>query len=157
MTAITALKFNIESGAENALEMMQNLAKQQLIILQDAAIVTWPTGKEKPETQQLTNLAGTGALDGAFWGTLFGLIFFLPLLDTGTGLSGSFADVGIDDNFIKSVRKKVTEGTSALFLMTSDVVLDSVSEAMKGLDLELISSNLSREQEARLIAAFVHE
>jgi hypothetical protein len=28
------------------------------------------------------------------------------------------ADVGIDDDFIKQVREKVTEGTSALFALT---------------------------------------
>ena len=33
-------------------------------------------------------------------------------------LAGSLADYGIDDDFIKNVREKVTEGTSALFLLT---------------------------------------
>ncbi len=162
MTTITVLKFNTEGGAEKALEMIQNLAKQHLITLQDAAIVTWPMGKKKPKTRQLSNRAGLGALDGAFWGMLFGLIFFVPLFGMAVGaamgaLAGSFTDVGIDDDFINSVRDKVTEGTSALFLMTSDVVMDKVTGAMKELDFELIASNLSREQEAQLKAAFVHE
>jgi uncharacterized membrane protein len=30
-----------------------SLQKQQLITIQDAAIVTWPQGKQKPKTQQL--------------------------------------------------------------------------------------------------------
>ena len=161
MAAITVLKFNTEDGAEKALEMIKNLAKQQLITLQDAAIVTWPAGKNKPKTRQLTHVAGVGALDGAFWGMLFGLIFFVPLLGMAVGaamgaLAGSFSDVGIDDEFIKLVRDKVTEGTSALFLMTSDMVLDKVADAMSGIDFELIASNLSREQEAQLQTAFVH-
>jgi uncharacterized membrane protein len=162
MAAITVLKFNTAGGAEVALEVIQNLAKQHLITLQDAAIVTWPMGKKKPKTRQLSNLAGLGALDGAFWGMLFGLIFFVPLFGMAVGaamgaLAGSFTDVGIDDDFINSVQDKVTEGTSALFLMTSDVVMDKVTGAMKELDFELIASNLSREQEAQLKAAFAHE
>jgi uncharacterized membrane protein len=162
MASITVLKFNSADGAEKALEVIQNLTKQQLITLQDAAIVTWPMGKSKPKTRQLSNMTGVGALDGAFWGMLFGLIFFVPFLGLAVGaamgaLAGSFSDVGIDDDFIKSVRAKLTEGTSALFLMTSEVVLDKVADAMAGLDFELIASNLSREQEAQLKAAFIHE
>ena len=57
---------------------------------------------------------------GAFWGMLFGLIFFVPFFGLAVGaamgaLSGKFNDYGIDDNFIKQTRAKVTEGTSACF------------------------------------------
>ena len=52
MTALTALKFNTEDGADQALNLVQNLAKQNLITVEDAAIVTWPRGKKKPKTKQ---------------------------------------------------------------------------------------------------------
>jgi len=67
-------------------------------------------------------------------------------------LTGKFSDYGIDDSLIKRVGEKVTEGTSALFLMTSDAVLDKVSDAVKGKGwkFELMSSNLTKEQEAQL-------
>jgi uncharacterized membrane protein len=159
VTALTVLKFDTADGAENALSLVQNLAKQQLITVQDAAIVTWPRGKKKPSTKQLTNMAGVGALQGAFWGMLFGLIFFIPFLGLAMGaavgaLAGMFADAGIDDDFIKSVQSKVTEGTSALFLLTSHVIVDKVAQAIQGVNFELIASNLSREQEEKLLAAF---
>jgi uncharacterized membrane protein len=66
------------------------------------------------------------------------------------------ADVGIDDNFIKEVRDKVTPGTSALFLLTSNAVVDRVVEEVKrrGPQFELIASNLSQEQENQLREAF---
>ena len=74
-------------------------------------------------------------------------------------LSGKFTDYGIDDDFIKSIRDKVTEGTSALFLMTSDAVVDKVVEAIKGSGqkFELVTSNLSTEQEQQLRGAFSTE
>ena len=50
-----------------------------------------------------------------------------------------------------------TEGTSALFLMTSGAVQDKVAEAMKGLKFELIASNLSKEEEDKLRAVFAEE
>jgi uncharacterized membrane protein len=88
---------------------------------------------------------------------LFGLIFFIPFFGLAVGaamgaLSGKFADYGIDDNFIKQTREKVTEGTSALFLLTSGAVMDKVAEAVKGQKFEIISTNLSKEQEDQLRA-----
>jgi uncharacterized membrane protein len=159
MATITVLKFDNAEGAGEALDTVQSLSKQHLITLHDAAIVTWPEGKKKPKTKQLANLAGVGALDGAFWGMLFGLIFFVPFFGMAVGaamgaLSGKFADYGIDDDFIKSVQNQVTEGTSALFLMTSDAVMDKVADAFKDVEFELIASNLSKEQEDELRAAF---
>lgn len=86
---------------------------------------------------------------------LFGLIFFVPIFGAAVGaiagaVSGHFKDYGIDDDFIKEVRDKVTEGSSALFLLTGKVTLDKVEDALKGETAELIRSNLSNEQEAKL-------
>jgi uncharacterized membrane protein len=162
MTTLTVLKFDTPTGAEDALVTLQSLQKQELIQVQDAAIVTWPVGKSKPKTRQLHSLAGFGALDGAFWGMLFGLIFFVPIFGMVVGaaigaLAGKFADVGIDDEFIKQTRSQVTEGTSALFLMSSGAVTDRVFEALHGIRPEIISTNLTAEEEAALKEAFSHE
>ncbi len=162
MATLTVLKFETADGAQKALHVVEDLSKRQLINLHDAAIVTWPEGKKKPKTEQLHNLAGAGALSGAFWGMLFGLIFFIPIFGLVVGaamgaLAGSMSDVGISDDFIRSVRSKVTEGTSALFLMTSAAVQDKVAEAARGMKFELIASNLSKEEEGKLHAAFAEE
>ena len=116
---------------------------------------------KKPKTTQLNSLAGAGALGGAFWGLLFGMLFFVPLLGMAVGaamgaLTGSLSDVGIDDKFINQVRSNVTPGTSAIFLLTSNAVTERVQDAIKqqGLKPELIASNLSSEQEAKLAEAF---
>lgn len=162
MTTLTVLKFDNTGAAERALDRLLELQKQLLIQVHDAAIVTWEAGKKKPKTRQMHNLAGLGAADGAFWGMLFGIIFFIPLIGMLLGaamgaLTGHFRDIGIDDNFIKSIRAQVTEGTSALFLMTSDAVIDRVSENMKDFDFEIIASNLSSEQEEALRQQFLHD
>jgi uncharacterized membrane protein len=162
MATLTVLEFKTVDGAGQALEKIQSLQKLQLIKVIDAAIVSWPEGRKSPKTKQLVSMAGVGAMQGAFWGMLFGLIFLVPFFGMAIGaamgaLGGAFADYGIDDNFIKKIRVGVTEGTSALFLMTKDVVLDKVSEEMKGMDFEIIATNLSREQEERLIEAFSQE
>jgi uncharacterized membrane protein len=162
MATLTVFKFNNPDGAGQMLDKVKSLQKIQLLNLQDAAIVTWPEGRKSPKTEQLVSLAGMGALQGAFWGMLFGLIFFVPFFGLAVGaamgaLSGKMADYGIDDDFIKNTRQQVTEGTSALFLLTSDVVQDKVFDELKGFEFELIASNLTREQEDQLREAFSAE
>ncbi|MGW8319412.1 MAG: DUF1269 domain-containing protein [Candidatus Promineifilaceae bacterium] len=162
MATLTVLKFSTPDGAQQMLSKVQSLQKMQLITIQDAAMVTWPVGKKSPKTKQLANMAGIGALQGAFWGMLFGLIFFVPFFGLAVGaamgaLTGKMSDYGIDDEFIKKTREQVTEGTSALFLLTSDAVQDKVTEELKGYDFELIASNLTQEQEEQLKAAFAEE
>jgi SulP family sulfate permease len=72
-------------------------------------------------------------------------------------VGGKMADYGIDDDFIKRTRSEVTEGTSALFLLTSDAVQDKVLDELKDFDFELIASNMTKEQEKQLMDAFAAE
>ena len=157
MATLSVWRFPIPDGAQVMLNSLEDLQKQQLINVQDGAVVTWEVGAKRPKTRQLNNMAGVGALGGAFWGMLFGLLFFIPFLGLAIGaaagaLGGAFSDVGIDDKFIEKVRSQITPGTSALFLLSSDAVLDKVQPAIAELNLnpELISTNLSAEQENKL-------
>lgn len=159
MATLTVWKYDTTEGADQAVKTLEELSKQNLLVLEDAATVSWEVGKKKPKTRQLTSTKGMGAMSGTFWGMLFGLIFFVPLLGAAIGaaagaLSGSLTDVGIDDSFIKKVRDEVTPGTSALFAMTSDAVVDKVHEAMKDNPGELIFTNLTSEQETALREVF---
>ena len=164
MATLAVLKFETPDGAEQTLRVIESLGKQELVTLQDAAIVTWPDGKKKPKTQQLHSMGGLGAMNGAFWGFLFGLIFFIPILGMAIGaamgaLTGKFTDIGISDDFIKEVQSRVTVGTSALFLMIAQSTPDKFIEGLKqqAPKFEIISTNLTAEQEEQLKAAFAEE
>jgi len=162
MSSMTVWKFPTPYGADTALDKLQAMQTQQLITVQDAAVVSWEPGKKKPKTRQLSDTTTRGALGGGFWGLLFGLIFFVPILGLAIGaatgaLFGSMADVGISNAFIDDVRQKVTPGTSALFLLSSDAVVDRVRSEFAGTEAELISTNLSADQEAKLREAFEDE
>ena len=162
MANLVVFKFPTAEGAQTMLYTLENLQKQQLIQIDDGAIVTWPAGAKKPKTQQLRSLTGAGALGGAFWGMLFGLLFFIPFFGLAVGaaigaLMGHFANYGISQDFIDQVRAKITPGTSALFLLSSGAVVDKVAEAVKDQQFEIIQTNLSKEQEDQLKAAFGEE
>ena len=66
----------------------------------------------------------------------------------------SLRDVGIDDDFIKQVQKSVTEGTSALFLLSSSGVEDRIRQRFVGTHPELIATNLTADEEAKLREVF---
>jgi uncharacterized membrane protein len=157
MANLTVWKFDAPDKAQQALDLLLGLSKQRLVEVIDAATVTWPADAKKPKTRHMTDLAGVGALDGAFWGMLLGWIFFMPFLGMAVGaltgaLSGHFANYGIGSDFIETVRSKVTPGTSALFLLTGEVTRDKVAAAVReaGLHPELIQSNLSLAEEKQL-------
>lgn len=159
MATLSVLKFEDPNGADRVLLALQGMQEQQMITLEDATVVSWPEGNKKPKASQLHGTSGVGAISGAFWGFLIGAIFFVPSLGVGTGaLNSPLANVGIDDDFIREVREKVTEGTSALFALTSGVTaLDEVVEELKLYDFEIISTSLPEEQERQLREAFAHE
>ena len=66
--------------------------EEALLRLDDAAIVTWPDDRKKPKTEQLRSMAGMGAPTGSFWGLLYGLLFFVPLL--GMAVGAAFGALG---------------------------------------------------------------
>ena len=161
MPTLSVIKFDNPGGADQALSILQKLQKQQVIEVLDAAVVSWPTDRKAPKTKQAFSTAGYGALAGSFWGFLFGLLFFIPLMGLALGaavgaISGALSDYGIDDDFIKASRDKVVPGTSALFLMSGNTVVDRVIPELKSLNPELITTNLSEEQETKLREMFTH-
>jgi uncharacterized membrane protein len=162
MATLSVLKFDDTYGADLVLMALEGLQEQGTIELEDAAVVSWPQGNKKPTIRQLHSMAGVGAVGGAFFGFLLGLIFFVPFLGAAMGagmgaLTGSLGDIGIDDDFIKQVREEVTEGNSALFTLTSEAKLDKVVDELRQYDFEIISTNLSEEQEKKLREAFAQE
>ena len=159
MATLTAWKFERPDGASLAVRRLKELHEEGLIVIEDAAIVEWPQGAKKPKTRTVDDMTGPRALGGAFWGFLFGILFFVPIIGLAVGagvgaLSATLGHVGIDEKFINEVKDKVTEGTSALFLMSTGGVQDRIRERFLGTDIELIATNLGPDEEARLREAF---
>ena len=158
MATLTVWKFDTPQGAEDAHRVLNYQQGKGLVTIHDAAWVEWQPGKRRPKTHQTHSAAGSAAV-GGLWGLLFGLIFFVPVLGVAVGaatgaMRGSLTDVGIDDSFIRTVREEITPGTSALFMLTSDAVVDKLKEHFPGGGHgQLISTNLSAEQEAALRGA----
>ena len=158
MSDLVVLAFDTETGAEEMRNELMRLQTQKIITLEDAAIVVRKQdGKVK--VKQAVSLVGAGALGGAFWGLLIGLIFWMPWLGLAIGaasgaVAGGLTDIGVDDKFIKEVGETIEPGNSALFLLVSQSTPDKLEAELKGFNASVLQTSLSKEQEDKLREVF---
>jgi uncharacterized membrane protein len=158
MADLIVFAFDNEKGALEARDALIRMQKRQLIELEDAAVVVRPL-EGKPKVKQVTSLTGAGALGGAFWGMLIGLLFFAPWLGLAIGaatgaLAGGLTDIGVDDKFIKEVGNTIEPGHSALFILVRKVTPDKVVEELKKFNPTVLQTSLTEEDEAKLRDTF---
>jgi uncharacterized membrane protein len=161
MSDLIVLAFNNDTDAFKMRDELVELQKQEVISLSDAAVVVRDQDG-KTTVKQATSLVGAGALGGAFWGMLIGLLFLAPWLGLAIGavtgaLAGKFTDTGIDDKFIKEVGSTIEPGHSALFLLVDKVTMDKVKPTLEEFDATIIQTSLTDEQEANLAGMFTHD
>jgi len=158
MSELIVFAFKTETGAEEMRNALGQMQKEHLIELEDAAVVVRrQDGKAK--VKQATSLVGAGALGGAFWGMLIGLLFFMPWLGLAAGalggaIGGKFTDIGVDDKFIKEVGNTIEPGQSALFLLVQSATADKVLPKLEKFDATVLQTSLSEEDEAKLRDTF---
>lgn len=158
MSDLIVVAFDNETGADKMRDALVGMQKRHLVTLEDAAVVVRkPDGKVK--VKQAANLVGEGALGGAFWGMLIGIIFWIPWLGAGIGaLSGAvsahFTDIGVDDDFIKEVGDTIDPGHSALFLLVKEATPDKIVGELKQYKGKILQTSLSAEDEAKLKETF---
>jgi uncharacterized membrane protein len=149
-------------GVGIALDRLRALAAERRIAIDDAAAVSWPHSRRRPELSEHGSLVGPGALWGGFWGLFVGLICVTPLAGLSFGaaagaVAGSLADFGIDGVFIKHVRKEVVPGTSAVFVLAEATAIDRTAAVLGDLQGRLWQADLDAAQSRDLWRAFVDD
>ena len=159
MTTFTAWKFGTAEGVDHAVALLKDAEDESLVKILDHATVSWPVGQAKPRITHghEETLRGTGW--GAFWGLLLGVLFTLPLLGAAAGAAiGAFSKatqrLGISQEQLERIREQVTEGTSALFLVSDGGDVDRLGERFRGVDMVLVETNLTEAERAVLLETF---
>src|SRR5499433_2842476 len=124
MSDLVVLDFDGVGTADEVLTKLRGLQKEYLIDLEDACIVVH-TEAGKVQVKQAVNLttigAASGASTGMLIGALAGLLVLNPLAGLAVGglagagfgaLSGSMADYGINDQFIKNLGETIPKGSA---------------------------------------------
>jgi uncharacterized membrane protein len=165
MSDLVVLDFDGTGTADEVLTKLRSMQKEHLIDLEDACVVVH-TEAGKVQIKQAVNLAAIGAASGASTGVLIGalagLLFLNPLAGMAVGglagagfggLSGSMADYGINDEFIKELGKTIPRGSSALFFLVRKSTPDKVLPEIERYKPRVLKTSLSRKQEDDLRAA----
>ena len=154
MSDLVFIAFPSEQKAEEVREKVLELQKEYLIELGDA-VVAVKDDKGRIKLNQLMNPTAAGAVSGALWGTLIGLIFLNPLLGTAIGaasgaLGGTLTDVGINDQFMKDAASALQPGSAGLFLLVRKMTTDKVLADLEGVGGTVMRTSFDETKEAAL-------
>jgi uncharacterized membrane protein len=159
MTAFTVWRFETPEGAQHAESMLEGAQRDGIVKILDHAVVTWPSGAPHPTTKHGREESWRGTGWGAFWGLLVGALVTLPVLGLAAGaglgaLAKATERLGITEEQLKSIGREITEGSSALFLVTEAGDLDRLGERLIGVKMKLVETNLTETEQAMLKEAF---
>ncbi|MBS1994529.1 MAG: DUF1269 domain-containing protein [Cyanobacteria bacterium SZAS LIN-2] len=154
MSTLVVIAYDDMNKAQQMRHELVELEKEYLVDLEDAVVVT-RDAKGKVKLHQVVSLPALGAMQGGFWGTLIGCLFFSPIfgmtLGAATGaISGALTDVGINDDFMKELGTHLQPNTSALCVLIRQMTNDKVMEHLVGTGGKVLKSNLSKEDETKL-------
>src|SRR5262244_4156167 len=165
MSDLVVLDFDGVGTADEVLTKLRGMQKGNPIELEDACVVVH-TDAGKVQVKQAVNLmslgAASGLSSGMLIGALAGLLVLNPLAGMAVGglagagfgaLSGSMADYGINDQFIKKLGKTIPKGSSALFLLIKRSTPDKVLPEIEPFKPRVLKTSLSTQQENALKAA----
>jgi uncharacterized membrane protein len=155
MATLTALKFDSIGSVEEALDELAQLHRQGEVSVLDVALLHWSTNQRRPSMRHGISDIGLAKMDRCFWGMLFGLTFFIPIIGgSSAALADTLSDVGIGSKFVREARKKIRKGSSALFILSADAISDEAVSAFGKTSRDLISTTLPRSGENRLRELF---
>jgi uncharacterized membrane protein len=130
--ATTAWRFGGTEGADAAVFKLKQLDSQEVMDVQDVAVLRWPQYASGPQVQEHVTDEGNKA----------------------SSLAKRMRKAGIDGGMIQAVKDDMKPGTSALVLLSADTAVDTVAGAFHGQAMELIRSDLSVQQQDALRTAF---
>lgn len=131
---LIVLGFDSPLKAQEALMAATRLMTEGEILLHDAVFVSKDADGETRVKETTDVTPGEAALDGAFWGLLFGTLLAGPVgalvggaLTAGTGaLMARVIDTGVPDARVQELRQVITPGTTALALLVSHVHVEAL-------------------------------
>lgn len=157
MADLIVIAFDTEAQAEGAYEEIQVLQRDLVVQLAGLALVKVDDeGKTKVEYPGTVGNVGAGAAGGALFGTLIGILFFVPVagLLFGGLMGALFAGIdktGLNAEFRDRVKSTVSAGKSAVVLYVTKITTDKFAQAIAPFQGIVVQTSLSTEDENELI------
>ena len=159
---LIVLTFEDATDAEHLYATLKELAKKNILHLDDAVFVTkGDDGKYKID-EKIHHEKRSGTTKGAVLGVLIGWMLGGPVLGLAGGaivgrMIGKRMDLGIDKGTIESVSNDLEAGHTALFLSGSSHQTGTVLEAFKGAKAKIIETTLEPDVHAKLENALAED
>ncbi len=157
MSELIVIGYADKSTAESAAAAVGQMSKDYLIKLERAAVV-WREEDGKLKSEVPHGIVAAGTLGGMFWGTLFGLLFLVPIAGMAIGagigaLTGKMADLGIKKDFQDKVGDLLQPGKACLFMVVREMTEDKVLPQLQQFGGEVLRTSLSVDDEHELAQA----
>ena len=154
---LLAIRFDHALKAQEALLAMLRIASQDVIRIEDAAIID-KDEKGKIRLRQSKDLnPSQGAATGGWYGALIGIIGGpLGIIAGGVlgasvgGLFAKLRDIGINDDHMKEMGERILPGEDILFLLLHSIDQAGFCAEMKRFDGTLIESTADEAFNAEL-------
>ena len=154
MSDLIVVIFENEDEAGKVRETVRQLQRQNLISLDDSAVVVKDAAGKVSVDNELDRGVKVGAVGGGLIGLMLGFIFFpvggLVLGALGGALVGRMTDLGVDQKFVQDVQDAMHPSTSAIFLLVRDADANAALAAFKPYQGTVYHTTLSTEGEESL-------
>lgn len=159
-----AIRFDHPLKAQECLMAMLRLAGEEVVRIEDAAIVDKDdSGKIRLRQSRDINM-GQGATSGGLYGSLIGIIGGpIGMLAGGAlgaaagGMWAKLRDIGIDDDHMKDMGERILPGENLLFLLLHDINELRFARELRRFDGTLFESTASDSLDKELEAALAVE
>jgi uncharacterized membrane protein len=159
MSHLVAIAYQDEHRAQEVYGLLKGM-KHELDI--DDAVIVVKHANGEVTLHQTQHHLSKGVKRGALAGLLVGMLAFVPGLGIAVGagvgaLAGKHEDYGIKDDFIEQLSAHMVPGSSALFVLVSNVDADTVVPAVSEYGGTVLKTTLSKKAERQLKAALAAE
>jgi uncharacterized membrane protein len=156
MNQLIVVAFDHFDDAKNAMRALRDLEAAGKIRFEDTALIQRdPDGKVHVKNE-VSGTTETATVVGALIGGL--LTFFFPPLGVAVGAAAGAAigvalHTGVSGDFVDEVKRTLTPGRSAIFLVVKEADADALIPALEPFKGDVIQTTLSTETEDALKAA----
>ena len=153
MNQLIVVAFDHLDDARKAMGRLREIETEGRIRFEDTAIVERDADGTAHVRNEVSGTTEGAAVIGAIVGGVLGFAFPLAGIALGAALGavvGTLLDTGVSGDFVEEIKKTLTPGRSALFLVVKQSEADPLIAALRDLPGEVIQTSLDSEAEEAL-------
>jgi uncharacterized membrane protein len=153
MNQLVVVSFDNLDSARAALGAMRDLERRGQISFEDTAIVSRDPDGTTHVKNEASGTTETAAVIGGIIGAFASFIFPVAGIAIGAAAGaavGASLGTGVEGSFVDEIKKSITPGRSALFLVARSMNADALAGALRPFEGEVLQTTLSPDLEDAL-------